>query len=171
MGYDLIGSADTFSLTINGWHELLDLVHQFGWERVGTRDPQVDQVVEGDKVRVVKGPKKGWSGTYFSKRFVSGQSGNPKGRPKGAVSKFTGLKHEFVRVYEEHGGIEALVRLLKDDPKTYFGLMRDLFPREMRQTIESHSTHEHIGVSETLALAEAAVAAPNAVPLPKPRTG
>jgi hypothetical protein len=78
------------------------------------------------------------------------------------------LKDEFVQVYAEHGGQDALVKLLQDDPKTYFGLMRDLFPKEVRQTIEAH-TREHIGVSETLALAEEAAAAHDAVPLPEPQ--
>jgi hypothetical protein len=99
--------------------------------------------------------------------FAPGNAGGP-GRPKGSQNRFTTLKDEFVLVYAEHGGQEALVKLLQDDPKTYFGLMRDLFPKEMKQTIEAH-TLEHIGVSETLALAEEAVAASDAVPLPEPR--
>lgn len=43
--------------------------------------------------------------------------------------------------------------------------------RKIEQRIESHSTHAHFGLSESLALAEEATAPSNAVPLPQSGTG
>jgi hypothetical protein len=91
------------------------------------------------------------------------------GRPKGRKNKFTSLKDEFVKVYED-GGITALHKLMNDNPRDFFGLMRDLYPKELKQTIESHSTIETTGLSDTLALAEEAAAQGNVVPLRKSGT-
>jgi hypothetical protein len=42
-------------------------------------------------------------------KFQKGQSGNPKGKAKGAVSKFTSLKAAFLNVFERMGGEDALL--------------------------------------------------------------
>jgi hypothetical protein len=41
--------------------------------------------------------------------FKKGQSGNPKGKPKGAVCKFTTLKAAFLNVFERTGGEDGLL--------------------------------------------------------------
>jgi len=41
--------------------------------------------------------------------FKPGQSGNPKGKPKGAVCKFTTLKAAFLSVFERTGGEDGLL--------------------------------------------------------------
>jgi len=41
--------------------------------------------------------------------YRKGQSGNPKGKPKGAVCKFTTLKAAFLNVFERTGGEDGLL--------------------------------------------------------------
>ena len=41
--------------------------------------------------------------------YRKGQSGNPKGKPKGAVCKFTTLKAAFLNVFERMGGENGLL--------------------------------------------------------------
>ena len=41
--------------------------------------------------------------------YRKGQSGNPKGKPKGAVCKFTTLKAAFLNVFERTGGENGLL--------------------------------------------------------------
>lgn len=106
-------------------------------------------------------------------QFKQGVSGNPKGKPKGAKNKFTGLKQAFVDAFEE-GGKEALAKLRDSDPKAFFELFRDLYPRESKATVnqdvKSHITHEDTGLQATLALAEEATIPTNARPLPQSGT-
>ena len=62
-------------------------------------------------------------------RFTAGD-GNT-GRPKGAKSKFTSLKNEFVKVFEEHGGPARLAELMARHPEKYFEFLVKLQPREI----------------------------------------
>ena len=41
-------------------------------------------------------------------RFLSGESGNPEGRPKGSPNKFTNLRESFLQAFEDTGGVEGL---------------------------------------------------------------
>lgn len=106
-------------------------------------------------------------------QFVKGTEPPSKGRPKGSKNKFTGLKEAFIDAFDE-GGKEALAKLRDSDPKAFFELFRDLYPREskatVKQNVESHVTHENTGLQATLELAEEATAPTNARPLPKSGT-
>jgi len=45
--------------------------------------------------------------------FQKGQSGNPKGKRKGEVCKFTTLKATFLNAFARSGGEDALVEWIK----------------------------------------------------------
>ena len=65
-------------------------------------------------------------------RFLKGQGG----RPKGARNRFTSLKAAFITSFE-NGGQEALDRLMDEDPKAFFQIFRDLFPRQVEQRVDA----------------------------------
>ena len=57
-------------------------------------------------------------------------SGNP-GRKKGSKDKFTTLKNECVKVFEQHGGPARLAELMAKSPEKYFEFLVRLQPREI----------------------------------------
>ena len=76
-------------------------------------------------------------------------AGNP-GRMKGSKNRFTSIKEEFVAVYEEEGlGRIKLAELLDTDPKSFFQLFRDLYPKQVEQQIEN-STYSRVNVEEAV---------------------
>jgi hypothetical protein len=77
---------------------------------------------------VKNGPKRP-VGRDGNGRFTAG-NGNT-GRPKGAKSKFTSLKNEFVKVFKEHGGPARLAELMARHPEKYFEFLVKLQPREI----------------------------------------
>ena len=77
---------------------------------------------------VKNGPKRP-VGRDGNGRFTAG-NGNT-GRPKGAKSKFTTLKNEFVRVFEENGGPAKLAELMAKSPEKYFEFLVRLQPKEI----------------------------------------
>ena len=50
-------------------------------------------------------------------KFKSGQSGNPDGRPRGSKNKFTNLKNDFLKAYEDIGGVEGLIVWIKESKR------------------------------------------------------
>lgn len=61
------------------------------------------------------------------KKWVKGQSGNPKGRPKGNHNRFTLLKDAMLNVYEKMGGEEALFQWATKNPKNRETFYKELF--------------------------------------------
>jgi hypothetical protein len=55
-----------------------------------------------------------------------------KGRPKGAKNKVTlALKDGILEAYNKAGGVEYLLGVAKDDPKTFCGLLARVLPHEI----------------------------------------
>jgi hypothetical protein len=68
--------------------------------------------------------------------FVKGQSGNPAGKPKGAVSKSTALlKDAILRAAEQAGGQEGLVGYLTtqaaENPGPFMSLLGKVLPMQV----------------------------------------
>ena len=78
----------------------------------------------GDSVK--NGPKRP-VGRDGNGRFAAGNTG----RPKGAKSKFSTLKNEFIKVFEQHGGPARLAELMAKSPEKYFEFLVRLQPREI----------------------------------------
>ena len=82
--------------------------------------------------------------------FQPGESGNPKGRPKGAKNKLTDI---FLRTVVEdfaEFGASALAAVRREDPATYLKLVAYLVPRELivqreREPDFAELTHDELG--------------------------
>lgn len=57
------------------------------------------------------------------------------GRPKGLPNKTTqAIKDAIVEAFEKAGGVEYLVTLAKEDPKTFCGLVGKVIPLQVEGT-------------------------------------
>jgi len=61
-----------------------------------------------------------------------GQSGNPKGRPKGARNKLQEAYLADLLAIWEASGKEGLERVMKDDPATIVRVVAGLLPKEVK---------------------------------------
>lgn len=80
--------------------------------------------------------------------FQPGQSGNPKGRRKGSRNKLT--EHMLATIaddFAEHGA-DALAKLRKTDPASYFRVVASLIPRELILQRESEPDYADMSPDE-----------------------
>lgn len=63
-------------------------------------------------------------------RWQKGQSGNPRGRPKGSRNKFSKRFFEDVHAVWEEGGLEILKAAVVKNPVAFARIMATLVPRD-----------------------------------------
>ena len=76
-------------------------------------------------------PKKTPKDSNLRPAWEKGQSGNPKGRPKGSRNK---LVNNFIKALHEDfkkNGAEAIERVRQDKPEAYLVAVGKLVPKEM----------------------------------------
>jgi hypothetical protein len=74
--------------------------------------------------------------------FKPGQSGNPKGRPKGSKSKLTeSFWSDFALAWEAHGAA-ALKKVAANEPGTFVRVAATLMPKETEVTLRRVTAKE-----------------------------
>ena len=88
--------------------------------------------------------------------FKKGQSGNPKGRPKGSRNRLTDSVLKKIAEDFAANGDDVLKRVRTEEPALYLKFIISLLPRELIMQFEQHRPSE-IGTledSEVIELAE-----------------
>lgn len=89
------------------------------------------------------------SNTKHLKPFRKGESGNPKGRPKGSRNR---LSESFLRDVADHwqdNGVEAIRRTFEEKPEVYFKTIASLLPKDVNVSGDVSHQHEHTVISES----------------------
>ena len=60
-------------------------------------------------------------------RFL--RSGNPSGKPRGAISKFARLREDFLKVYRQMGGVQGLLAWAKEHPSEFYPMIFKMLPK------------------------------------------
>lgn len=69
--------------------------------------------------------------------FKKGQSGNPKGKKKGQVSKFTSSFKEALRIaFDGIGGTKNLTAWARGNPTEFYKIMARLIPVEVTGSLQ-----------------------------------
>jgi hypothetical protein len=71
------------------------------------------------------------------KLFQPGQSGNPAGKRKGTLNKFTTLKRAFLDAFEQTGGAQGLMTWIEENKRNramFYQMITKLFPQEVEQS-------------------------------------
>lgn len=69
--------------------------------------------------------------------FQPGQSGNPAGKPRGAVNKINrALKEAFLLTFENLGGADGLTEWARENKTEFYKLSAKLLPQEMRAEVD-----------------------------------
>lgn len=74
------------------------------------------------------------------------KKGKPKtgGRKKGTPNKTTvKVKQAIIQAFDKAGGVDYLVRVAQDDPRTFCTLLGRVLPTEMKHEVE------HVNIPET----------------------
>ena len=88
--------------------------------------------------------------------FKKGQSGNPKGRPKGSRNRLTDSVLKKIANDFATNGDEILERVRKEEPALYLKFILSLLPRELIMQFEQHRPSEagSLDYDEMIELAE-----------------
>jgi hypothetical protein len=62
-------------------------------------------------------------------RFL--RSGNPMGKPKGAISKIAQLREDFLKAYQQMGGVQGLLTWAKGHQTEFYMMIYKLLPKEI----------------------------------------
>ena len=83
-------------------------------------------------------------------KWKPGQSGNPKGRPKGSRD---GINKAFIddltRDWREHG-LDALQRAREERPAEYVRMVAGLLPKEAKVSVETDSSQLFLKILDTM---------------------
>lgn len=74
--------------------------------------------------------------------FKPGQSGNPKGRPKGSRHKLAETFLSALYKNFETGGPETIERVRAEDPAAYLRVVASVLPKETEVTLRTHLAKE-----------------------------
>lgn len=94
--------------------------------------------------------KKAHPGSENLKTFKPGQSGNPKGRPKGSRNKLgEAFLKDFLAEWEK-GGVEALERVRTYDPATFIKVAASILPKEININEENATLENFLEKFQTI---------------------
>ena len=85
-------------------------------------------------------------------QWVKGQSGNPRGRPKGARDQLTeSVYRDLVGHWAEHG-LEAIEKLFRDRPDLYVSAVVRLIPVQHQVAVADHRSAIEFSTEELLGM-------------------
>ena len=69
-------------------------------------------------------------------RFKPGQSGNPRGRPRGSKNKFSKIREDWLAAYHANGGQALFDRLIEHDIATFMKLGFSMMPKDFNVDVD-----------------------------------